>query len=111
MSVLVSAVVLEAVEVAGRRVGDAENGVMIMESVWAKRSVVAHEMVFEGSVWVAVDVEKGAVTIMVFFCIDTAMVGAKQASTQFSTKFWACEMVASVVCVETDEVGVNGGSV
>ena len=108
MSVLVSAVVLEAVEVAGRRVGDAEDGVMIMESVCAKWSVVAHEMVFEGSVRVAVDVEKGAVTIMVFVCVDTAMVGAKRASTPFSMNDRACEVVGNVVCVETDEVVVAG---
>ena len=113
MSVLVSAVVVEAVEVAGRRVGDAEDGVMIMESVWTKRSVVlvACEMVFEGSVWVAVDIEKGAVTIMVFVCVDTATVGAKRASTPFSMNDRACEVVGNVVCVETDEVAVAGASV
>lgn len=109
---------IEAVEVAGRGVGDAEGCLMtwwfsrvLIESVWTEKSVVARETVLIESVWVAMDIEKGAVTIMAFVCVDTATVGAKRASTQFSTKFRACEVVASVVCVETDEVGVDGGSV
>ena len=68
-------------------------------------------MVLIESVWVAVDVEKGAVTIMASVWMDTAAVSAKRASTPFSTNDWACEVVGNVVCVETDEVAVAGASV
>lgn len=66
------------------------------------------------SVWVAMDVVEGVVTMRASVWMETATEGATQVLIPFSTNVWVCDAAMNVlrfVWVDTDVVVVFGGSV